>query len=221
MNSNLGKWSLRMLALLLAVLSWGYVTLEQREPESQKVIDTSIRYESSAGLILLDPPEDVRLTIRGRASELRGLSPFEVDVSVKIRNAEKGSQQLQLTADNVFLPGDLEIVSIEPNVLNLVLDREVERFLPVTARLVGEPAAGAVAQTASVVPRRVRVRGPESRINQITELMTTPISLDGHALDFDERAGVISEDPTVHVLEPAVTVHVPLLIPSAGDAAGR
>jgi len=209
-----------MLALLLAFLSWVYVTLEQREPQSQKVIDTTIRYEISDGLILLDAPQDVRLTVRGRASELRGLNPFDVDVSVEMRDAQEGTRQLQLTADDVFLPGDLEIVSIEPNLLNLVLDREVERFLRVVPQLVGEPAAGAVVQDPVVIPRRVRVRGPQSRISLITALSTTPISLDGHALDFEERAGVISEDPTVHVLEPAVTVRVPLLIPSAGEGSG-
>lgn len=216
-----GKWALRMLALLLALLSWVYVTLELREPESQRVIDTTIRYESSDGLILLDAPHDVRLTVRGRASELRGLNPFDVDVSVGMRDAQEGSLTVQLTADDVFLPGDLEIVSIEPNVLNLVLDREVERFLQVVPNLVGEPAAGAVVQDPVVVPRRVRVRGPQSRISLITALSTTPISLNGHALDFEERAGVISEDPTVHVLEPAVTVRVPLLIPSAGEGSGH
>ena len=216
-----GKWALRLLALFLAILSWGSVTLEQREPESQKVIDTTIRYESPAGLILLDAPQDVRLTVRGRASELRGLNPFDVDVSVEMRDAQEGSQTVQLTGEDVFLPGDLEIVSIEPNVLSLTLDREVERFLQVTPRLVGEPAAGAIVRDPVVVPRRVRVRGPQSRISLITSLSTTPISLDGHALDFEERAGVISEDPTVHVLEPAVTVRVPLVIPAAGEGSGR
>lgn len=221
MNGALGTWGLRFLALLLAILAWLFVTVEKSEPESIKVLNTSIRYDSPPGFILLDPPENVRLTVRGKASSLRNLNPFQVDVFVELPNAEKGTHQVTLTADNVFVPEDLEIVSLEPRVLHLVLDREVTRMLPVEPRLTGEPAAGAVVQQPTVVPPRVPVRGPESRISNIPFLTTTPISLDTHALDFEERAGVIADDSTIQVLQPVVTVRIPMLIPNTGEGAFR
>lgn len=221
--SSLGTWGLRLLALVLAVLSWVFVTLENIEPDSQRAIDTTIRYDSPDGFILLDPPDDVRVTVRGPASELRGLNPLQVDVSVSNIKAEKGTQSIQLQASNVFLPGDLEIVSIEPASFNLVLDRQVRRMLPITPRLTGEPAAGAIAQEPVVQPSTALVRGPESRINEMASLTTTPISLTGHALDFSEDAGVISEDPTIQVLDPRpVRVTIRMLIPEAGEgSSGR
>ena len=221
--SSLGTWGLRLLALVLAVLSWVFVTLENIEPESQRAIDTTIRYDSPDGFILLDPPDDVRITVRGPASVLRGLNPLQVDVSVSNIKAEKGTQSIQLQSSNVFLPGDLEIVSIEPAAFNLVLDRQVRRMLPSTPRLSGEPAAGAIAQEPVVQPSTALVRGPESRINEMGSLTTTPISLDGHALDFWEDAGVISEDPTIQVLDPRpVRVTIQMLIPEAGEgSSGR
>lgn len=216
--TSLNTWGLRLLALVLAVLSWVFVTVENSEPESQRAIDTTIRYDSPDGFILLDPPDDVRVTVRGPASALRGLNPLQVDVSVSDIKAEKGTQSIQLQPANVFLPGDLEIVSIVPSAFNLVLDREVRRMLPITPRLTGEPAAGAIAQDPIVQPSTALVRGPESRIDQLRSLTTTPISLTGHALDFEERAGVISEDPTIQVLDPRpVVVIVPMLIPEAGE----
>lgn len=221
MNGALGTWGLRLLALALAVLSWLFVTVEQSEPESIKVLNTSIRYDSPPGFILLDPPENVRLTVRGKASSLRSLNPFQVDVFVELPEAAKGTHQVALTGENVFVPEDLEIVSIEPNILNLVLDREVTRMLPVQPRLTGEPAAGAVVQEPSVVPSRVPVRGPESRITNIPFLTTTPISLDTHALDFEERAGVVSDDPNIQVLQPVVTVRIPMQVPGGGGGASR
>ena len=197
------------------------VTLEQREPESVKVVNTTIRYDSPSGFILLDPPETARLTVRGKASSLRNLNPFQVDVFVEAPAAEKGTYEIPLGTDNVFLPEDLELVSIEPSVLSLVLDREVTRMVPVNARLTGEPAAGAVAQEPTVIPRLVAVRGPESRINAVAALSTTPITLDTHAIDFEERAVVVSEDPSLQILQPVVTVRIPLLIPAAGEGGSR
>lgn len=221
MNDTLGAWGLRFLALLLAVLSWVFVTVEQSEPENIKVLNTSIRYDSPPGFILLDPPENVRLTVRGKASSLRNLNPFQVDVFIEIPSAEKGTHQVTLSEENVFVPEDLQLVSIEPRVLHLILDREVTRMLPVEPRLTGEPAAGAVVQEPTVVPPRVPVRGPESRITEIPFLTTTPINLDTHALDFEERAGVVSDDPNIQVLQPVVTVRIPMLIPGGGEGASR
>ena len=72
-------------------------------------------------------------------------------------------------------------------------------------------------------PSTALVRGPESRINEMGSLTTTPISLDGQALDFWEDAGVISEDPTIQVLDPRpVRVTIQMLIPEAGEgSSGR
>ena len=221
MSASAGTWGLRGVALLLAFLVWALITLEQREPESIKVLNTTIRYDIPSGFILLEPSESARITVRGKASSLRNLNPFQVDVFVGLETTEKGPTSVPLTRDNVSLPEDVQIVTIEPGRLNLMLDREVTRMLPVKARTVGEPAAGAISQGASVNPPRVPVRGPESRIEQIVALDTTPVNLDGHAIDFEERAGVVSDDPTLQILQPVVTVRVPLLIPSANDGGSR
>jgi YbbR domain-containing protein len=221
MSTGLGTWGLRLLALVLALLVWGVVTFEQHEPESVKVINTTIRYDSPRGFILLDPEENARVTLRGKASSLRNLNPFQIDVNVELPGAEKGTYEIPLGRDNVFLPEDIELISIEPTVLSLVLDREVTRMLPVTPRLVGEPAAGAIAQAPVVIPPRVPVRGPESRISALAALSTTPITLDTHAIDFEERAIAIAEDPSITIITPVVTVRIPLLMPGAGEGGSR
>ena len=70
-----------------------------------------------------------------------------------------------------------------------------------------------------VTPPRILVRGPESHVRQVLALSTTPVSLDGHALDFVETAAVVSSDPLVTVLQPVVvTVSVPMEIPSTGNS---
>ncbi len=221
MSASAGTWGLRLVALVLAFLTWSLITFEQREPESVKVVNTNIRYDIPDDFILLEPPDTARVTVRGKASSLRNLNPFQVDVFVELTEPAKGTYPTPLGSQNVFLPDGLEIVSIEPSALSLVLDSRVTRMLPVEARMTGEPAAGAIVQQATVMPSRVPVRGPESRINAIDALSTTPVNLDGHAIDFEERAGVISEDPTIQILQPVVTVRIPLLIPVAGEGGTR
>jgi len=207
-------WGLRLLAVALAVTAWFVFTVEKRERLSEKVIEATVRYENFTGLIVVERLETVRVGVRGTVSRLRGLNPFAVDVFVELSNPDKGVFEVPLTPDNVFLPPNLEVVSIDPNIIQLKLDREAAELLPVLPRLEGEPAAGAKVQHAEVVPPNVLVRGPEDIVRSIGTLATTPVYLTGHALDFQERAAVLPPDPLVTVVQPAiVNVRVRMEIP--------
>jgi len=214
LSESRNTWGLRLLAVALAVTTWFVFTVEKRERLSEKVIEATVRYDNFPGLIIVERLESVRVGVRGTVSKMRSLNPFGVDVFVELSNPDKGVFEVPLTPDNVFLPEGLEVVSIEPNILQLKLDREASDLLPVLPRLEGEPAAGAKVQHAEVVPPNVLVRGPEDVIRSISTLSTTPVSLTGHALDFQEQAAVLPPDPLVTVVQPAVVnVRVRMLIP--------
>lgn len=215
-------WGLRLLALALAVLAWFVFTVGQRERLAETTVETFVTYNSPESLVILDAQEKVRVRVRGPASRIARLNPFQFSVVVELRGAGRGRHDVPLSASNVVAPGGLEVLAVDPTVLTLQLDREIEDLKPVDAQLTGEPAAGAIAQDPTVIPLQALVRGPESRVNQLSALTTTPVNLDGHALDFEEAAAVISPDPLVKVLQPAVvTVKVRLDIPPApGAAAG-
>lgn len=216
MSLNGRLWGLRILALTMATLLWFFGTLETREQESEKVIEASVTYSTPRGLILLDPVQRVKVRLRGRTSKVRSLNPLAVDVLVALGENRRGPVEVTLGTENVIVPEDIEVVSIEPNQLELRLDREVTQTLPVKFKLMGEPAAGARVQEVNVSPDRVQVVGPESRLRSIQWLTTSNVNLNGHALDFDETVAVISPDPLVKVLQPTVvTVHVPMSPPSS------
>ncbi len=142
----MNTWGLRLLAVALAITAWFVFSIEKREQLSEKVIEATIRYDNFPGLIVVERQESVRVGVRGTVSKMRTLNPFSVDVSVELSNPDKGVFEVPLTSDNVFLPEGLEVVSIEPNIIRVKLDREAAQLLPVLARLEGEPAAGAKVQ---------------------------------------------------------------------------
>jgi YbbR domain-containing protein len=215
MSAGGRQWSLRLLALALATLLWFFGTLETREQESEKVVESSVTYSTPRGLILLDPVQRVKVRLRGRTSKVRSLNPLAVDVLVTVSDDRRGQLQVTLGPDNVVVPEDVEVMSIEPNQLELRLDREITLTLPVKFKLLGEPAAGARVQHVEVVPDRVQVSGPESRLRSLRWLTTSNVNLNGHALDFEETVAVISPDPLVKILQPTVVlVRVPLAPPS-------
>lgn len=218
MTERTSKWGLRLLALIGAIVIWWIASVEKRERVSEKLVDASVSYNSPTGLILLDPIQTVKVRLRGPDRRIRAIAPFQLDVVVDINADEPGTLQVQLTQDNVITPDEVSVVSIEPNLLQIQVDREATVLLPVHVPLIGEPAGGAVPGDPRAVPDHVRIRGPESLISGLAAVSTSPISLDGHALSFVQRVSVVPTDPLVHVVEPPfVSVQVPMRNPDVPD----
>lgn len=220
LSENGTRWGLRTLALALAILAWFFFSFEDRERLAETTLEPLVNYNPPRGFTILNPEERVRVQVSGSPSRISTINPFQVSVMVDLSdNTEAGTVEALLGAENVDLPEGIEFVSITPNLLALTLDEVVEDLKPVDVRLVGEPAAGAIAQTPEVLPPRVLVRGPRSRLSQVQALTTSPVSLDGHALDFEEPVAVVSPDPLVTILQPVVvTVRVPMEIPEIGNS---
>lgn len=214
MNDRAGRWGLRILAFVGAMVIWWITSVETRERISEKVVDASLSYNSPRGLILLDPIQTVKVRLRGPDRRVRAIAPFDLDVVVDVQTNEPGMMPIQLRAENVLAPDEVEIVSIDPNVLEVRLDREAVLEVPILVRLVGEPAGGTIPGAPMPRPGRARIRGPATIVSGITSVSTSPISLDGHALDFSQTVSVVSGDPLVRIVEPTfVTVDIPMRVP--------
>jgi len=214
MSEKAELWGLRLLALMLAIAFWYFAAVERRERVSERVLDVAVTYNTPRGVIILDPIQAVKVRLRGSERQLRGLNPASVGVVVAPNREEPGNVEVHLVPESVVRPDNLEVVSIEPTTIRLQLDREATRLLPVRPRLAGEPAAGAVPLAAQPLPDSVLVSGPETRLRAMVELSTGPVSLDGHALDFEETVIVLSSDALVRIVNPSVvTVRVRLAQP--------
>ncbi|MDH3403149.1 MAG: CdaR family protein [Acidobacteriota bacterium] len=218
MNDSRGLWGLRLLALGLAGLAWFIFSGEKREPLSEKVIDAAVRYDLPESFLLLERVEMVRVSARGPLSKIRSLTAPFIDVFVDLP-AQEGVQQVALGSDQVILPEGLEVVSVEPNVIEVTLDRLATRFVPVEATLAGEPAAGARVLSTRVVPNKVLVAGPASRIAALEGVNTLPVDLSGHARDFEMEVAVRPPEPLINIQEqPTVNVIIRLEIPGVEPA---
>lgn len=208
-------WGLRVLSLAIAVALWFVLSYEKRETRSEKVVQTSVSYSSRPeNLLILNPGQTVDVILSGPRQAVQRATPADVSVTVDLADAVPGVVSLNLTPQNVLLPQGLTVAAIQPSTIEVHLDEEVTRLLPVEPRITGEPAAGAIMGQPEVLPPRVAVRGPRSEIRRLTSLDTGPVSLDGHALSFEESVPVVVPDAIdVRDVDPGrVTVRIPLRV---------
>jgi YbbR domain-containing protein len=220
-NESGRLWGLRVLALGLALLLWFVLSFERRETRSEKQVQASITYMRGDEMVILNPRQTVDLTLSGPRETINRVNPFDVSVQVDLRQAEPGTHPVNLTAENVSLPQGLRVDSIQPSSVDVTVDRLVRRQVAVEPDVRGEPAAGATRGEVEVVPPEVTVTGPESQLANLTSLKTAVVSLEGHALSFEESVAVVTPDNlTVREIQPSrVNVRVPLSIATPGEPA--
>ncbi|MEO7795579.1 MAG: CdaR family protein [Thermoanaerobaculia bacterium] len=215
-------WGLRLFAIFAAVAVWFSASFVKRERVSEKLIDATVTYNPTRGIIILDPLQTVKVRLRGPDRQIRTLAPHVVDVVIEVTGSATGTVDVQLDESNVLRPEGLEVLAIEPNSIPLRLDREKSQMVKVSPRLIGEPAAGAEPLSPIASPDMVLVIGPESLLAGLTAATTSPINLDGHALTFKQTVSVVPPNPLVRIVQPSVvTVEVPMHFPGSGSAASE
>lgn len=207
-------WGLRLLALGIALALWYSVSLEDRETLAERLVEAGVSYNRPVGFVILDPVPSVNVRLRGSSKEIRQLNPFQATVQVDLLQAEAGAVNITLGPDDVQVPGDLEVVSIDPNVIRVELDREITQRVPVRVPLTGKPAEGVEVGEPEILPNQVFVTGPESLLLRIESLDSRPLALDGRTVTFEETVSVVPPDPLIQVVQPSkVNVRVPLTPP--------
>lgn len=216
-------WGLRSVALALALGLWFGISLSSRDAPATRELEGFISYLKSEDVILMGRRSSVRVTVSGPEDEIRSLLPDGVVVEVDLRDESLGPLSVGLSPEDVILPPDLSVTSIDPNVLYLELEQVASQTLPLEASFTGEPAAGArvLVDQVEIEPSEVQVSGPASIVESLTKLDLSPISLEGHAITFETRATVLSPDPLVQVQSTGrVQVQVPMDLGPGGGLRG-
>lgn len=221
MSEQARTWILRLLALAIAIGIWFNASVEDRLVPSERVVEASVSFNRPRGFTVLNPARTVNVRLLGSKRAVRRLNPYQVSVSVDLSPRQQGAATITLGPENVLAPDGLEVVSIEPSTIQVDLEREINQRVPVIPKIVGKPAAGMIAQEPEVSPNQVLVNGPESRIARLESLTTPPINIEGRTSTFEETVPVLmhTPDPLVQIVEPRVTVLIPIQPPPEDQAA--
>ena len=215
-QSTLRGIDLRLMALALVIALSLKFAVHETEQLTERVVDAQVTYTPPGpDLVSYNLVDKVRVTVRGKASDMSRLAQFSVEVLAGLPNARPGPTSIALDEGDVRFntPGEFEVLSIDPNRFTIQVERRVRNVVPVLVEFTGEPSAGALVGIPTARPAQAQITGPESRVSAITHLVAE-ISLDGHARTFSEEVTVRSPDPLVQVVQPnIIRVEVPMQEP--------
>ena len=170
---NLG---LKVLAVALAAVLWLTLAGEHIVERSLRV-PLEFRNIPDPLEIVGNAPDSVDVRLRGSSAVLSRVQPGEIVAVIDLATARAGSRLFHIRADEVRAPYGIEVSQVVPATLALELEKSARRKVPVVPAIEGDPAPGFVVGRVTADPTSVEIVGPESRVRQVAEATTEPVSV--------------------------------------------
>ena len=166
-------YNLHFWAVVIAIALWLQV---HGQGEGSVSMDVPLQVQGLPAdmVIVNDMPDHVRITINGLQSRLRDL--HEQDLSVPVNASDlttPGVVERAPQLSSVALPVGLHIEKVQPDRLELQVDRLVTRPVPVKAHF--ELPEGWQVKIVSIKPKQVKLIGPEVWLETLREVDTAPM----------------------------------------------
>jgi YbbR domain-containing protein len=199
--------SLKILAVLLAVFMWIYVTYRG---QSEIAFDAPIAFKNvPKGLELLrTSSKTATLNLRGQERLLKSLRPVDISVVVDLSNAKRGETTYYLDKNSVVVPGTVDILRVDPTSVRIMLDEAQVKTFPVKASVIGTPEKGFRIVSVEVNPSSVTVEGARSELARIAVLRTETVDVTGFDSDIKETARLNINGKNIRTTTPEVTVSI-------------
>lgn len=206
---------LLLLSVLIAIILWFQVHGQGQGSVSLDV-PLQVRGLPQNMAIVNDLPDHVRITVGGLQARLSSLASQDVRVPLDASELnEPGVIERSVKVSDVRLPTGLRIMKLQPDKVELQIDRVVTRSIRVKPRF--ELPGGWKVLNVRVKPAEVQLSGPEVWLDALPAAETTAIRPEVNAGQFEVRAGVQSPsgkairlvDAGVQVTIQGVLVHKP------------
>ncbi len=205
----LDDWLIKAIALFITVTLWLGVT-GLRAPTTARLRSVPLTLRVSNDIEVTNSPvQEVDLVITGDKRKIDLLNQRDLVVSLDLTDVPAGERSVQMTAENVNieLPTGVKLEEIQPGKIAVKLEAVEEREITVQAITEGAIADGFELYNKSVLPAKVRVRGPESFVKSLDSVSTEKINLENRQENFIVRQVALNVvNPKVTVLDTAVDV---------------
>ncbi|MDR1025610.1 MAG: hypothetical protein LBL56_07770 [Treponema sp.] len=144
----------------------------------------------------------IRVTLRGDADNIMPILEDDVEAYINLGNIETPGfyrMPVQIRKKGSAVGVEPLEISFNPIEIELELDQKISKYVPLTANIQGSLAPGYDLVSHSLTPTQVTVDGPAKLLDQVTELYTDTIDLDGRNDDFLIMVSILNRDPLLTI----------------------
>jgi len=201
LGSVVNNWPAKILAFTVAVLLFVFNRMNNlRERDVEVFLDVIL----PKGYAIAAPyQEKVSVTVKGDDEDsIAEITPDDfwafVDLSDYSREDEI-TLPVRYTRRGPALSATVFVDRVEPTEVQISLERELTRTIPVKPVFKGVPQNGYTLNRYTMNPATVRLKGPRSRIEALKGILTEEIDLAGRRSDFTLKVKVMKQDPFISI----------------------
>jgi YbbR domain-containing protein len=194
------NWVAKVLSVFLAIIVFVFhrmTTMESRFFLAPLMVELPAHLVPSSSYTRM-----IRVTLRGDADNIMPILEDDVEAYIDLGDIEapgfcRAPVQIRKKGSAVGVE-PLEI-SFNPIEIELELDQRGSKYVPLTPNIQGSLAFGYDLTSHSLTPTQVTVDGPAKLLDQVAELNTDIIDLDGKDADFSVIVSILNRDPLLTI----------------------
>ena len=207
------NWGLKLFAFVAALVLW-LTLIPEEKTFSEKTLTIPLETRNiPQNMELVEKPVSyLDVTLRAPDRLLNQTSPANVFARLNLERATTYQQEYPINNSMISLPAGAEVTKISPNTVRLKLERTEEMNLDVEPFLIGKLGEGLRIEKMEVIPSKVLVRGPESKLSERDKVRTSPIDITEMTQSNEAEADLILPKPELRLATSITMVRVRLII---------
>jgi YbbR domain-containing protein len=192
----------KVVSLALAVGLWWAVS---HDPVAEVEVSIPIEFHripANLEISSVNIPE-AQVRVRGPERVIHAIRPQEVHVELDLSGVKPGDRTFDLTAQQVHLPFELEVMQVVPGQVRLSFDVGMTREVEVRPRVIGTFAPGYRIADVHAEPANISISGPRQRVQAVEAATTDPVDASGIMVRGSFVTNTFVSDPLVQVVRPA------------------
>lgn len=178
------NFPLKLFALVLAVLMWGFVASQKRGESTEIKFSTPLVFKNiPASLeVAAAPIQSVSVLVRARRARANTVNPNQFQVVIDLSNQLPGTfeyalSERNLSYNNVSPPEGMTVLQISPSQIPITLEETIQKVVMIEARLAGDLAPGFKLESLEMIPDRAILQGPRSVLEKLRTVQTRPLDV--------------------------------------------
>lgn len=207
-----------LLSLLLAIFIWTSAS-ETQDPVRTRFLEVPLQYvglPADSVLVDTDPRQTVQIRLEGPDSILQQYTPADFTAIVDLSEVPSGVQTtVDITVTSTRTGAEISFIT--PEQVDVTLEQQVTRDIPVEVDIRGSVARGHTQGEALLEPPTIRVVGPSSSVNTLNFALVTiflnstvETLVETSSPIFYDQAGRVASVNNLSLSHNRVTVTIPV-----------
>jgi len=171
------RWLEKLLSFIAAILLWLYVN-EQNLPERYITLNLNLKNMPENLTIASPYKNEVIIKIKGKETYIATILNKDFEAFVDLKYSVVGKNVLPVTILKKT-KSKFKIIKIEPEFIEIELDKVEHKKVPVSATIINNPADGYKIVDEIVSAENIVIKGPKSIIDNMNLIRTKPIDIGG------------------------------------------